>query len=149
MSVQNQTEKIDRLQFLKKLGLSGASLMAVYCGVTMTSCKNEAAVTPSGDFTYDLSSTANAALKTKGGYIVDRNNNLVIAYTSDSKYVAVTLVCSHEQRLEITYATNRFYCTAHGAQYDNNGKGLNAEGRNNLTTYPITQNGNILTVKVS
>lgn len=142
-------EKINRLAFLKQLGLSGASLMAVYCGVTMTSCTNEGDIAgplPTGGITFDLSVAANAALNTKGGYIVDRTNNIVVAYTSDSTYVAVTLICSHEGQKQITYATNKFYCTAHGATFDNSGKGTNSNGSGGLKTYTVVKNGSILTV---
>ena len=142
-------EKINRLTFLKQLGLSGASLMAVYCGVTMTSCTNEGDIAgplPTGGITFDLSVTANATLLTKGGYIIDRTNNIVVAYTNVGTYVAVTLICSHEGQKKITYATDKFYCTEHGATYDNNGKGTNSYGSGGLRTYTVTQSGTILTV---
>lgn len=142
-------EKIDRLTFLKKLGLSGASLMAVYCGVTMTSCTNEGDIAgplPTGGMTFDLTATANAALNRVGGFVIDRTNNIVVAYTSDSTYVAVTLICSHEGQRQITYSTNRFLCTAHGATFDNSGRGTNANGSAGLRTYTVTRNGSILTV---
>lgn len=142
-------EKMNRLTFLKQLGLSGASLMAVYCGVTMSSCTNEGDVIqplPTGGVTFDLSATANAALLTKGGYIVDRTNNIVVAYTNDATYVAVTLICSHEGQKQITYATNKFYCTAHGATFDNTGKGTNSNGSAGIKAYTVTKTGTILKV---
>ncbi|MBB6005522.1 Rieske 2Fe-2S domain-containing protein [Arcicella rosea] len=142
-------EKMNRLTFLKQLGLSGASLMAVYCGVTMSSCTNEGDVVqplPSGGITFDLSAAANAALKTKGGYVVDRTNNIVVAYTNVGTYVAVTLICSHEGQKQITYVTDKFYCTAHGATFDNTGKGTNSNGSAGLKTYTVTQSGTILTI---
>ncbi|MEA5402399.1 Rieske 2Fe-2S domain-containing protein [Arcicella sp. DC2W] len=142
-------EKMNRLTFLKQLGFSGASLMAVYCGVTMSSCTNEGDVIqplPSGGITFDLSATANAALKTKGGYVVDRTNNIVVAYTNVGTYVAVTLICSHEGQKQITYATDKFYCTAHGATFDNTGKGTNSNGSAGLKAYTVTQSGTVLTI---
>ncbi len=142
-------EKMNRLTFLKQLGLSGASLMAVYCGVTMSSCTNESdEVTPlpSTGITFDLSLAANAALLTKGGYVVDRTNNIVVAFTNVGTYVAVTLICSHEGQKQITYATDKFLCTAHGATYDNTGKGTNANGSAGLKAYTVTQSGTVLTI---
>ncbi len=149
--MMNQTtheEKINRLEFLKKLGLSGASLMAVYCGVTMSSCKNES-VTPATNtgttVTYDLNTYP--ALKTIGGYYVDTARNIVIAHTSDDKYVTVTLICTHEGQKQIRYSGTKFSCTAHGATFDNTGKALTVASAA-LTTYPTTLTGTVLSVIV-
>jgi cytochrome b6-f complex iron-sulfur subunit len=147
MNNENQEEKMNRLEFLKKMGLSGASLMAVYCGVTMSSCKNEDATTvlTGGTATYDMSTSAFSKLLTKGGFYVDSAKNIVIANTSDNGYVAVTLICTHEGRKEVTYSTNKFYCTAHGATFDNKGNATSVASRA-LATYKVTQAGNVLTV---
>lgn len=150
MNHTTQEEKINRLEFLKKLGLSGASLMAVYCGVTMSSCKNETvtpAVTPNTGttVTYDLNTYT--ALKTIGGYYVDTARSIVIAHTSDDKYVTVTLVCTHEGKTQIRYSGTKFSCTAHGATFDNSGKALSVASAP-LTTYPTTLNGTVLSVVV-
>jgi cytochrome b6-f complex iron-sulfur subunit len=149
MNNENQEEKMNRLEFLKKMGLSGASLMAVYCGVTMSSCKNEEATTvlTGGSATYDMSTSAFSKLLTKGGFYVDSAKNIVIANTSDNGYVAVTLICTHEGRKEVTYSTNKFYCTAHGATFDNKGNATSVASRA-LATYKVTQTGNVLTVAV-
>jgi cytochrome b6-f complex iron-sulfur subunit len=148
MNTENQVEKLNRLEFLKKLGLNGASLMAVYCGVTMSSCKNEdnTATTPTGKtVTYDMSTSTFATLLNKGGFYVDSTNSIVVANTSDNGYVAVTLVCTHEGQRQIKYATNKFMCSAHGATFDNKGNALTVASRA-LTTYKVTQAGNVLTV---
>lgn len=148
MNTENQVEKINRLEFLKKMGLSGASLMAVYCGVTMTSCKNEEATTPATTTktaTYDITTVKNGELKNKGGFFVDATNNIVIANTSDNGFVAVTLVCTHANNKNIIYSTDKFRCTVHGATFDNTGKNLSV-APSPLTTYKVTQSGNILTV---
>lgn len=151
MNHTTQEEKINRLEFLKKLGLSGASLMAVYCGVTMSSCKNETvtpATTPSTGgttVTYDLNTYT--ALKTIGGYYIDTARNIVIAHTSDDKYVTVTLVCTHEGQKQIRYSGTKFSCLAHGATFDNSGKALSVASAA-LTTYPTTLNGTVLSVVI-
>jgi cytochrome b6-f complex iron-sulfur subunit len=150
MNTENQAEKINRLEFLKKMGLSGASLMAVYCGVTMTSCKNEESTTPittPKTVTYDITTIKNGELKTVGGFYVDSANSIVIANTSDNGYVAVTQVCTHEGNKNIIYSTNKFACTVHGATFDNKGNALSVASRA-LTTYKVTQTGNVLTVAI-
>lgn len=149
MNNENQEEKMNRLEFLKKMGLSGASLMAVYCGVTMSSCKNEdaTAVLTGGTATYDMSTSAFSKLLTKGGFYVDASKNIVIANTSDKGYVAVTLICTHEQERKVYYSTNKFACSAHGATFDNNGNATSVASRA-LATYKVTQTGNVLTVAI-
>ena len=149
MKTENQAEKINRLEFLKKMGLSGASLMAVYCGVTMSSCKNEDNTSPAAStgkiVTFDMSTGTYTKLLTKGGYFVDNTNNIVIANTSDNGYVAVTLICTHEGNKNIFYSTNKFACSIHGATYDNTGKNLSV-AQSPLKTYKVSQTGNVLTV---
>lgn len=144
-------EKINRNAFLKNLGLKGAALMAVYCGGnSLTSCQNDSAVTPlAADIILDLSDSKYAALKANNGYVVLSAQNVVVARTATNTYVAVTLICSHEQRREITYRSGEFYCTAHGARFDNSGKGLNTEGKKGLTLYTTSLNGTTLTVKAA
>lgn len=149
MNSENQVEKINRLEFLKKMGLSGASLLAVYCSVTMSSCKNEdaTAVLTGGTATYDMSTSAYSKLLTKGGYYVDTAKNIVIANTSDNGYVAVTLICTHEQQKQVYYSTNKFACSVHGATFDNKGNALSVASRA-LTTYKVTQTSNVLSVAI-
>lgn len=149
MNIENQIEKIDRLEFLKKLGLSGASLMAVYCGVTMSSCKNEdatPAVLTGKTATYDMGTSTFAKLLTKGGFHVDSANDIVLANTSDNGYVAVTLICTHQGNRNVLYSTNKFMCTIHGATFDNRGVATSSVTSKALTTYKVTQTGNVLTV---
>ncbi len=143
----NHTEvKINRLEFLKKLGFGGTALMAVYCsGCSINGNVNP---TPSGnvDFTLDLTSSANAALNTNGGFVI--TNRIVVAKTTTGEYVAVTQICSHEGQINVTYvkSSNIFYCSAHGAEYNTAGKGLNSEGRNGLTTYKTALTGSSLRI---
>jgi cytochrome b6-f complex iron-sulfur subunit len=147
MSQQTNTDALSRHEFLRQLGFKGAALMAVFgVGQSLTSCSPGAAVTPatlSNAVTVDLTSTANAALKNVGGYIV--TNNIVVANTAQG-YVAATVVCSHEGEKQVQLRSGEFYCTAHGARYDLTGKGLNANGSRGLTIYKVAQSGNVLTI---
>jgi cytochrome b6-f complex iron-sulfur subunit len=137
---------MDRKDFLKTLGLGGAALVAVYC--SGCSINGNATPTPSGnvDFTLDLTSPANTALNTNGGYVI--SNGIVVAKTKTGSYVAVTRICSHEGAPNVTYvkSSNVFYCSSHGATYDTSGKGLNSAGRNGLTTYNTALTGSSLRV---
>lgn len=140
-----QQEKIKRNSFLKKLGFTGAALFALY---TLDSCQNESNVAPlSGDITIDLNDAANSALKTNGGYVI--KNGVVIARVNATTYIAATLTCSHEGKTQITFRNNEWYCTAHGARFDQTGNGLNTEGKKGLKIYPTVLLNSTLTVKAA
>ncbi|HRH99726.1 MAG TPA: Rieske 2Fe-2S domain-containing protein [Saprospiraceae bacterium] len=119
-----------RKEFLKSLGIGAAFVVTTSC---FQSCTKE--IIGPVDFSLDLDSASNLKLKTNGEYIV--TNNCVVARTIDGKYVACTIVCSHEQRKEVIYdnVNNIYACTAHGAEFDLAGKGLNKNGSKGLTIY--------------
>jgi nitrite reductase/ring-hydroxylating ferredoxin subunit len=136
-------EKISRNTFLKQLGFTGTALFALY---TTESCVNEAAgVTPipSGGLTLDLTDATYANLKKEGGYII--KSGIVVA-RYNGNYIAATLTCSHEGRQQISFQSNQWYCSAHGARFDTTGKGLNSEGKKGLTVYQTSLSGNTLTI---
>lgn len=135
-------EKINRNKFLKQVGFMGTALFALY---TASSCKNETGVSPlsSTGLKIDLTDAAFANLKKEGGYVI--KSGVVIA-RYNGNYVAATLTCSHEGRQQITFQNTEWYCTAHGARFDTNGRGLNSEGRAGLTVYKTAVSGNILSI---
>ena len=141
------TETMNRKDFLKKMGFSAGAIMATYCfGGLTTSCSSDA-VGPSGiDFTIDLTEASNAALQNVGGFV--RVNNVVIAQVAEDDYVAVTQVCSHEGEKQVSYraSKNDFYCSAHGATFDINGKGTNNNGNRGIKVYTTELNGPSLRV---
>ncbi|MBO0951685.1 Rieske 2Fe-2S domain-containing protein [Fibrella forsythiae] len=143
-----KTDLINRNAFLKQLGFSSAALLATAC---LGSCsKADTTVAPlASDIVLDLTATSNAALKTNGGYVVLTSQNVVVARTNTGAYAAVTLICSHEGERKITYRTSEFYCTEHGARYDNNGVGLNSEGSKGIKSYTTVLSGTTLTIKAS
>ncbi|CAH0994254.1 hypothetical protein EMA8858_00363 [Emticicia aquatica] len=144
--ITNKQEIISRNAFLRKMGFGSAAMLALLCTGELTSCTNATVAPASGsvDFTIDLTNAANIALTKNGGYIIQ--NNIVIAKTSLGTYAAVTLVCSHEQRKEVMYRTDRFYCSAHGAEFDNTGKGLNSNGKKGIAAYKTELTGTTLRV---
>jgi cytochrome b6-f complex iron-sulfur subunit len=138
--------KIKRHEFLKSLGLKGASLLAVYCGAsTLSSCQNDS-VSPASnvDFTLDLSSAAYSKLTTAGNYVI--YNGVVVARISATAFAAVTQVCSHEGRPNVIYSGGGFYCTVHGATYSTSGTGTNSAGSRGIQAYKTTLTGTSLRV---
>jgi cytochrome b6-f complex iron-sulfur subunit len=138
---------MNRKDFLKSLGISGAAIFATYCAGGLTSCTSDSN-TPASvtDFTLDLTLPANKSLNTNGGYVIA--NNVVVARTNTGSYVAVTKICSHEGNPNITFdgANNRFSCSSHGALFDIQGKGTNANGSRGLKTYQTVLTGTMLRV---
>jgi cytochrome b6-f complex iron-sulfur subunit len=144
-------EKMNRMEFLKSLGLKGASLFAVYCAASgLSSCVNESMdpTNPTGvtgnELILDLNSAAYSKLNTVGNYVVV--SGIVIARVSTSSFAAVTQVCSHEGRRQVVFNAGEFYCAAHGARFDTAGKGLNSTGSRGLKTYATVLDGTNLKV---
>ena len=144
MSFTNTADNINRHEFLRKIGFAGSALAAIYFSGHLQSCANDRVSPAPTNLTLDLTSSENTALKTKGGYVI--KDGVVIARSNTGTYIAATLTCSHEGKNQITYQTDHFYCTAHGAKYDNTGKGLNSEGKKGIAVYTTTLVGNTLTI---
>jgi cytochrome b6-f complex iron-sulfur subunit len=146
-------EKMNRMEFLKSLGLKGASLFAVYCAASgLSSCVNESMDPTTTDgvtgnvLSLDLTTAAYSKLNTTGNYVIV--SGIVIARVSATAFAAVTQVCSHEGRRQVVFNAGEFYCAAHGARFDTAGKGLNSTGSRGLKTYVTTLEGTILKVTV-
>ncbi len=144
-------EKMNRMEFLKSLGLKGASLFAVYCAASgLSSCVNESMdpTNPTGvtgnELVLDLNSAAYSKLNTVGNYVIV--SGIVIARVSATAFAAVTQVCSHEGQRKVVFNAGEFYCPAHGARFDIAGKGLNSTGSRGLKTYATTLDGTTLKV---
>ena len=133
---------MERRKFLEQIGVGAAFALTASC---LGSCKSETDNVSAIDFTVDLNDSANANLKTNGGYIV--KNGAVIARTTAGAYAAATVTCSHEGQQRITYnSQGQWYCTAHGALFDATGKGLNSNGSKGLTIYKTELTGTTLRV---
>ena len=138
--------KIKRHEFLKSLGLKGASLLAVYCGASaLSSCQNES-VTPASnvDFTLDLTNASYSVLNTVGKYITI--NKVVIARVSATSFAAVTQICSHEGQAQVMYNGSGFSCPAHGATFSITGAKTNNVSNKGITAYQTTLTNSSLRV---
>lgn len=130
-----------RRKFIEQLGLGAAFVLTASC---FGSCKKTPTAAQNVDFTLDLTDAANAAILVNGGYLI--KNDVVVAKNNAGEYVAATVICSHEGQKQVTLKSNEWYCTAHGARYNLNGTGLNANGNKGLKTYNTSVTGNILRV---
>jgi cytochrome b6-f complex iron-sulfur subunit len=131
--------------------------MAVYCLGGCSSSKNEndpqPTPLPNGELVLDLTVAPFNVLRNNGGFIVLQEQKIVVARTNQGNYLAVTRICSHEgkERVSFNPTQNIFFCDAHGAQFDVNGRGLNSFGKSGLRTYRTELNatGDRLTIRNS
>lgn len=135
---------MDRKEFLNTLGFGAVFALTATC---LGSCEKES-TTPSGpvDFTVNLNDQVNAALAQNGGFIIQ--NGVVVAKTTTGNFVAATVICSHEGQRQIKFSgtNDQWVCSAHGAAFDVNGKGLNPNGSKGLTIYKTQLTGTTLRV---
>lgn len=143
---------MNREQFLKRLGAGAAFALTAAClgGCAVENLAPEGSTNATNtgagiDFTLNLNDSANAALGNPGGYVIV-NGSVVVGKATDGTYVAATRRCSHEPRNEVGLRNNEWYCTAHGARFNLDGRGLNSNGSNGLTIYKTELNNNILRV---
>jgi cytochrome b6-f complex iron-sulfur subunit len=138
-------ESINRKEFLMKIGLSGAALMAA-----LTSCStNDTNVTPStsGSFTIDLSSSTYSALTKVGGYV--KVNSVIVARISSENtsaaFAAIARICPHEKKDKIVYdsSAKEFRCTEHDWYFKTTGKG---DGNSSTTGFTVALSGTTLTI---
>ena len=138
---------MDRKEFLASIGLSAASFAIINCLGCSKSSDSSSSGTVNGptgiDFTLDLSSSANAALLTNGGYLV--SNGVIVARTTAGAYIAVQHSCTHESYGLVYQGNNsQFYCANHGATFSNTGAVTNGPANRALTTYNTTLTGTSL-----
>ena len=89
------------------------------------------------DFSINLSDKASENLKTKGGYIIQ--NDVIVAQTKDSQYVAVAANCTHQgTQLVFKPADNQFYCPLHLSRFDPAGKVIVGPATQALQPYTVT-----------
>ncbi|MDB5263927.1 MAG: Rieske (2Fe-2S) iron-sulfur domain protein [Adhaeribacter sp.] len=146
---------MERKEFLSLLGGGAATLFAVGC---LGSCSKSESEDPQPgnanpgtggsvkkDFTLNLASTANNLLKTPGNALI--SNGVIVAYTTDAAYVAVSSTCTHEGGI-IGYDASgkRFNCPNHGSNFNQSGTVINGPATKALKQYKTTLTGDNLRV---
>jgi cytochrome b6-f complex iron-sulfur subunit len=136
---------MERKNFLKvTFALCGLSVIPA---AILESCTKASTAAPSNvNFTLDLTSSANAALNAVGGSMVI--NNVLVIRTSTSTFVALSAVCTH-QGCTVGYDSNAkdIACPCHGGVFNMSGGVVSGPPPSALTTYTVTQNGNVITVQ--
>lgn len=133
-------ESMNRLEFLKQLGLSGSALVAFYCAGTLSSCSKSSpspAAPLTADITLDLTSATYAGLTTIGGYAY--TGSILVAHIKDGSYIALSKVCTHEgTTVEYIASSNTIYCPNHGARFNTTGAVTQGPASRSLTQYKAT-----------
>lgn len=134
---------MERRDFIHKIS-AGAAIALVVTGIGSCLSPSEDPQATPVDFILNLNLLPQ--LTKSGGFLI--KENVLVAKTTQGDYIAATLICSHEQERKVMYdeANNQFHCTAHDARFDASGKGLNNNGKRNLTTYITELNGTSLHV---
>lgn len=143
-------KNLNRKDFFAAIGVSTAAIAVFTClgGCSKNSGGSINPVVPpiSVDFTLDLTTSGNAALKTNGGFVVSQN--IIVARTSAGAYIAVQQSCTHAQYpLEYQSGNHRFYCNNHGSTFTETGAVTTGPAQTSLTTYKTTLTGNSLRIQ--
>jgi cytochrome b6-f complex iron-sulfur subunit len=132
----------------KFFSLLGAGAAAVVVSKTLTSCSKSIA-SPYGapqnlDFTLDLTNTAYAGLKNKGGSAY--NSGLIIAHTSSDTFVALSEVCTHQGCTVQFNGSNGFVCPCHNSTFALDGSVTGGPAPTALAKYNTLLTGTSLRV---
>ena len=137
---------MDRKEFISLIGGGAVSAYLFTCIGCSKGSNGGAIGGPSSvDFTLDLSSSANSALLTNGGYLAQQG--VLVARTTAGAYIAVQQSCTHQSYPLIYDGSNDvFYCNNHGSAFSEKGIVLNGPANRNLTVYKTTLTGTSLRV---
>lgn len=138
-----------RIEFLKSLGLGGSAIFALTCAGGLVACSSTSS-SPSApqnvNFTLDLSSPANVALNTVGGYVY--SGGVMVARTNSGVFIALSQYCTHAgTSVQYISSSDNVFCPNHGARFSKTGSVINGPATTGLQQYTVTQSGTILTIK--
>ena len=137
---------------LEKIVYAAGMLIAV--PTALTSCEDDIPAPDDNNNTnngtgdklvIDISSAGYSALASAGGSVIV--NNIIIANTGNNNFVALSSKCTHNGcTIFYSAANNHFPCPCHGAIFSTQGAVLNGPAQTALKSYPVSVDGNILTI---
>lgn len=134
---------MNRKEFLKTCGF--ACLGAGSLSVILQGCAGSKIITAQLVGEYIVVPIAEFELvkkneKTMRKYLVVQNSKLkypVCLYrNSDTDYTALLMQCTHQNN-ELTAYGDKLHCSAHGSEFDKNGKMTNGPAEKNLRSFPV------------
>jgi len=157
VQTQSGTLTAQRRKFLKDTGsLAVMSLMGIGF---FTSCTSEEDAAPatgpntSGSgvnvngnlITIDLTETS--ALASTGGWLLITQAQLLVVNLGGNNFNALTSVCTHTGcDRNWSFASSVFTCSCHGSRFNTDGTVVTGPANSPLRNFPLTRNGNILTI---
>ncbi|WP_337040845.1 QcrA and Rieske domain-containing protein [Emticicia sp. 17c] len=155
MTSANESKTIDRKEFMKQVGISFGAIMLMNC---LQSCDaggeipdpNNGNNSGNVDFTLDLNNASYSTLKNKGGYVVVKPQNIIVARTTADTWIAVSAICTHEQTTTVNYraATNDFLCPNHQSEFKADGSVQKGPATAALKKYSVSADLTNNTVRV-
>jgi len=143
---------MNRRDSIQKFVLGGTVL--ILAPSVLKSCSKDSTTDPGGgntppagtNITIDLTLADNASLNTSGGSKIIKN---VIVVNTGSGYIALSSVCTH-QGCAVGYepTSGNILCPCHGSQFTKTGSIVNGPAATPLQSYPVSKNGNVLTISV-
>ncbi len=120
-TAEDKHETIDRKDFMRQVGIGFGAIVLMNC---LQSCGESEIPDPNPgtgtglDFELNLNQAANAALNSKGGFLVVSDKKVIIARTLSDSFIAVASVCTHEgTTIAYRSASNDFRCPNHGSEF--------------------------------
>jgi cytochrome b6-f complex iron-sulfur subunit len=94
----------------------------------------------------DLDSPQYSPLK-NDGHAVTISNNIIVVNLGDMEFVALSSVCTHEGCIiSYNHAAGNFPCPCHGSVFSSTGSVLQGPATVAVRRYPVSREGNILTI---
>ncbi|GAB3509723.1 QcrA and Rieske domain-containing protein [Emticicia fontis] len=147
------SKTIDRKEFMKQVGISFGAIMLMNC---IQSCSggdapdpNPGGSTDKVDFTLDLTNATYTTLKNKGGFVVVKPQNIIVAHTNADAFIAVSAICTHESAtIGYRAATNDFLCPNHQSEFKADGTVQKGPATTALKKYSVSSDLTNSTVRI-
>ncbi len=130
---------MERKTFLKTLVWGSAAVCLGACASAKTSSS------VNGPVKIDLNDPIFAALKEKNGFVIYQG--MILINIGAEKPVVLSAACPHMGKKVVWDASiGAVRCPAHNSRFDTNGNVLKGPARENLETYSVSKESNLLTI---
>ena len=139
---------MERKDFIKRFTVGGSVLLITPAFLASCSDENDEIINnpdDNNDIVIDLNASSSSELKTVGGYIY--SGNIIIIRASESQYIALSKICTHEG-CTVKYGANNneIFCDCHGSTFTTSGTVTNGPAPTNLKKYNVKVEGNSLII---
>ena len=97
----------------------------------------------------NLTIDASSPLATTGGaaLVQAAAGNFLVSRSSQTDFVALTAICTHEQCTVSGFQNSRYVCPCHGSQYSTTGAVVQGPAARALQQFATTFTNNVLTIR--